>query len=145
MDLETVKEHFKNAKEIKFLYGSGNYKFTKAVGGFVPETYMDYITNNTIWNKEYGFSEIISYKEEITTPEHYNNENGTLYKDKPKEIKNDPVVSSVMFQLAQRSILGQSKYGTTLAENNKDNFLQHLKEELMDAILYIEKLQSNDN
>jgi hypothetical protein len=84
-------------------------------------------------------------KEKITTPEHYNNENGTLYKDKPKEIKNDPVVSSVMFQLAQRSILGQSKYGTTLAENNKDNFLQHLKEELMDAILYIEKLQSNDN
>jgi hypothetical protein len=59
-------------------------------------------------------------------------------------VKNDPIVSSVMFQLAQRSILGQQKYGTTLQDNNKDNFLQHLKEELMDAILYIEKLQSND-
>jgi len=56
--------------------------------------------------------------------------------------KNDAIVSSVMFQLAQRSILGQQKYGTTLQENNNDDFLQHLKEELMDAILYIEKLQS---
>jgi hypothetical protein len=57
-------------------------------------------------------------------------------------IKNDPIVSSVMFQLAQRSIVGQSKYGTTLEENNTDDFLEHLKQELMDAILYIEKLQS---
>jgi len=56
--------------------------------------------------------------------------------------KNDAIVSSVMFQLAQRSILGQQKYGTTLQENNNDDFLQHLKEELMDAILYIEKLQT---
>jgi len=56
--------------------------------------------------------------------------------------KNDPIVSSVMFQLAQRSILGQQKYGTTLEDNNTDDFLEHLKQELMDAILYIEKLQS---
>jgi len=56
--------------------------------------------------------------------------------------KNDPIVSSVMFQLAQRSILGQRKYGTTLEDNNADDFLQHFKEELMDAILYIEKIQS---
>ena len=59
--------------------------------------------------------------------------------------KNDSIVSSVMFQLAQRSITGQQKYGTTLQENNNDDFLQHLKEELMDAILYIEKLQTLKN
>jgi len=59
--------------------------------------------------------------------------------------KNDSIVSSVMFQLAQRSIVGQQKYGTTLQENNNDDFLQHLKEELMDAILYIEKLQTIKN
>ena len=70
------------------------------------------------------FSDLQEVKREITTP------------------KNDEIVSSVMFQLAQRSILGQQKYGTTLQENNNDDFLQHLKEELMDAILYIEKLQS---
>ena len=56
--------------------------------------------------------------------------------------KNDPIVSSVMFQLAQRSIVGQQKYGTTLQDNNTDDFLEHLKQELMDAILYIEKLQT---
>lgn len=60
---------------------------------------------------------------------------------KPNKIREDEVVSSVMFQLAQRSMVGQKKYGTTLEENNDDDFLQHLKEELMDAILYIEKLQ----
>ena len=41
-----------------------------------------------------------------------------------------------------RSKLGIKKYGTTLQDNDKDDFLQHLKEELMDAVLYIEKLQT---
>jgi len=59
-----------------------------------------------------------------------------------EEPKIDPVVTSVMTQLLTRSQLGISKYGTTLEENNTDDFLQHLKEELMDAVLYIEKLQS---
>jgi hypothetical protein len=56
--------------------------------------------------------------------------------------KIDPLVTSVMTQFLTRSQLGISKYGTTLEENNNDDFLQHLKEELMDAVLYIEKLQS---
>jgi hypothetical protein len=29
-----------------------------------------------------------------------------------------------------------------LQENNNDDFLKHLQEELMDAVLYIEKLKS---
>lgn len=60
------------------------------------------------------------------------------------EPKIDPIVTSVMTQLLTRSQLGISKYGTTLQDNNTDDFLQHLKEELMDSILYIEKLQSNE-
>ncbi len=56
--------------------------------------------------------------------------------------KTDPIVISVMQQFMKRSKVGIEKYGTTLEENNNDDFLQHLKEELMDAILYIEKLQS---
>ena len=59
-----------------------------------------------------------------------------------REVQIDPIVTSVMTQLLTRSQLGISKYGTTLEENNTDDFLQHLKEELMDAVLYIEKLQS---
>ena len=55
--------------------------------------------------------------------------------------KTDPIVESVIKQFKKRSEVGIKKYGTTLAENNTDDFLQHLKEELMDAILYIQKLQ----
>jgi hypothetical protein len=54
----------------------------------------------------------------------------------------DKIVKQVIDQFSQRSKVGIEKYGTTLEENNNDDFLQHLKEELMDAILYIEKLQS---
>ena len=56
-------------------------------------------------------------------------------------IKEDTIVSSIMFQLAQRSMVGQNKYGTTLDENESDDFLEHLKQELLDAVLYIEKLK----
>ena len=56
--------------------------------------------------------------------------------------KKDSIVESVIKQFNERSAKGQETYGTTLAENNKDDFLQHLKEELMDAVLYIEKLQT---
>ena len=56
--------------------------------------------------------------------------------------KKDSIVESVIKQFNERSAGGQEKYGTTLEENNKDDFLQHLKEELMDAVLYIEKLQT---
>lgn len=53
----------------------------------------------------------------------------------------DEIVAKVVEQFLKRSSVGISKYGTTLKENNTDDFLQHLKEELMDAVLYIEKLQ----
>ena len=58
------------------------------------------------------------------------------------EIRKDPIVESIVEQFSKRSEVGIKKYGTTLEENNNDDFLQHLKEELMDAVLYIEKLQS---
>lgn len=56
--------------------------------------------------------------------------------------KKDAIVESVINKYQQRSKLGISKYGTTLQDNNADNFLIHLQEELMDASLYIEKLLS---
>ena len=53
----------------------------------------------------------------------------------------DPVVESVVNKYAERSLVGQKKYNTTLHQNNHDNYLKHLQEELMDATLYLEKLQ----
>lgn len=52
----------------------------------------------------------------------------------------DSIVDQVVRKYEIRSAVGINKYGTTLQTNNKDNFLIHLQEELMDATLYIEKL-----
>ena len=54
----------------------------------------------------------------------------------------DKIVQQVIDKYSQRSDVGYQKYGTTLEENNKDNYLKHLQEELMDATLYLEKLMS---
>jgi len=52
----------------------------------------------------------------------------------------DKIVQQVVDKYATRSAVGYMKYGTTLEDNTKDNYLKHLQEELMDATLYIEKL-----
>ncbi len=55
-------------------------------------------------------------------------------------MRKDPVVESVVKKFRGRSEVGIKKYGTTLEENNDDDFLIHLQEELMDAVNYVEKL-----
>jgi hypothetical protein len=52
----------------------------------------------------------------------------------------DKIVQQVVDKYANRSAVGYMKYGTTLDDNSKDNYLKHLQEELMDATLYIQKL-----
>jgi hypothetical protein len=52
----------------------------------------------------------------------------------------DQIVLEVIEKYAKRSEIGIAKYGTTLETNNKDNYLKHLQEELMDATLYLQKL-----
>jgi hypothetical protein len=56
----------------------------------------------------------------------------------------DPIVQSVIERFQQRSELGQKKYGTTLEGNTLPflSWVQHMQEELMDAILYLEKLKT---
>lgn len=53
----------------------------------------------------------------------------------------DKIVEQVIDKFNQRSEVGIKEYGTTLDQNNTDDFLNHLQEELMDAILYIQKLK----
>lgn len=57
----------------------------------------------------------------------------------------DQIVESLIEKYRQRSEVGIKKYGTTLEQNNKDNYLVHLQQELMDASLYIEKLLKQQN
>lgn len=56
----------------------------------------------------------------------------------------DQIVLEVIEKYAKRSGIGQAKYGTTLEANNKDNYLKHLQEELMDATLYLQKLMDQN-
>ena len=61
-----------------------------------------------------------------------------------KEIEfRDPVVERVVNKFVTRSDVGDAKYGVTL-EDDKSNIFQwlnHLQEELMDAVLYLQKLK----
>ena len=59
-------------------------------------------------------------------------------------IESDPIVESVINQFKTRSEIGIKKYGTTLERNDLStlDWLKHLQEEMMDAVLYIEKLKS---
>jgi len=56
----------------------------------------------------------------------------------------DQIVLEVIEKYAKRSDVGIAKYGTTLETNNKDNYLKHLQEELMDATLYLQKLMDQN-
>jgi len=58
-----------------------------------------------------------------------------------KQYCDDTIVNKVVTEFIKRSELGKKKYWTTLDRNDLwlRERLQHLKEELMDAVNYIEK------
>ena len=124
---------FEEGKKVRVIANTSGHRYE--IGSIV--TMDSILVKNKSFNAKevvYGDSWLVRFSdcEEIEEkPERY----------KKKEVNIDPVVTSVMTQLLERSQLGISKYGTTLQDNNQDDFLQHLKEELMDAIVYIEKLQ----
>ena len=53
----------------------------------------------------------------------------------------DPVVKRVVNKFVSRSDVGFEKYGVTLDKDPSEMFawLNHLQEELMDAVLYLQK------
>ena len=59
------------------------------------------------------------------------------------EPKYDSVVSSVISAFQKRAEIGQVKYGKTLDRNDLTflQWVQHAQEELMDGILYLEKIK----
>ena len=59
-----------------------------------------------------------------------------------KEVEfRDPVVERVVDKFISRSDIGFKKYGVTLEDDPSEMFawLNHLQEELMDAVLYLQK------
>jgi hypothetical protein len=73
----------------------------------------------------------------VTKEYHYvENENGEL-------IQLDSVVSSILNQFTTRSLMGKAKYGTDLDRTDLTllEWIEHAKQEHMDAILYLEKIK----
>lgn len=56
----------------------------------------------------------------------------------------DTIVAAVVKKFLERSELGQKKYGVTLDRTDLKplDWIQHAQEELMDGILYLEKLKT---
>ena len=63
-----------------------------------------------------------------------------------KEIEfRDPVVERVVDKFVSRSDVGFAKYGITLNDDKSNLFtwINHLQEEMMDAVLYMQKLKES--
>ena len=56
----------------------------------------------------------------------------------------DKVIEQVINKIKSRSDVGFKKYNVTLADDDQplDAWLQHLQEELMDAVNYLEKARA---
>ena len=59
----------------------------------------------------------------------------------------DSIVNTVVQKFLSRSELGIKKYGTTLDRDDLStvDWITHAQEELMDGILYLEKLKQIEN
>jgi len=60
------------------------------------------------------------------------------------DIKVDSVVEAVVSKIRHRSTVGIKKYNTTMDRNDLsvEDWMTHLQEELMDAVIYLQKLKS---
>lgn len=80
--LEEVKEYFKNAKDIKSLW---DYIFEININTITydnpTKSYYALDSEKELRSVWYNgkYAEIISYKEEIETPKHYDNSKGSIY------------------------------------------------------------------
>ncbi len=97
------------------------------------------------WNK--AWEEAMKKKfnngvEKLYTNASYGKINKMNTPEKPVNVETitDPIIEMLKQKFDQRSAVGINKYGTTLEQNNDDDFLNHLLEELMDASAYIMKL-----
>jgi len=59
----------------------------------------------------------------------------------------DPIVASVIRKMYNRSQVGIKKYGTTMERDDLSfmDWVTHLQEELMDSIIYLEKIKQCTN
>jgi hypothetical protein len=63
----------------------------------------------------------------------------------PAPLTKDSIVNSVISQFVKRSNVGLEKYGTNLDRTDLSllDWVQHTQEEMMDGILYLEKIKKS--
>lgn len=133
--LEEVKEHFKNAKEVRCLVDNQIYDISDL------EIIMDYKCRAEVILKDLRYcrlykyekyAEIVSYKD--TKPTHYPQGYDVI------DFVKDKYVQTVINKFAHRSEVGFAKYGTNLERKDYSllNWLEEAQQEAMDFVLYLE-------
>jgi hypothetical protein len=122
--LEEVKEYFKNAKEVKCANSNdtGFVEFDKIEKTYISGELDSYIQNPckenwiVLWidNK---YAKIISYKEEIETPKHYDNSKGSIY-----QFCENQNLNSYEFDIIKRVVRSRKK-GNFKEDLEKTKFL----------------------
>jgi hypothetical protein len=69
-------------------------------------------------------------------------EEAPKYNYKVEDKTDDKITEAVISDLRSRSKVGIKKYNTTLDQNNKDDYMNHLYQELLDAAQYAKKEMS---
>jgi hypothetical protein len=61
----------------------------------------------------------------------------------PTKATKDPIVNRILQRFIQRSDEGMERFGVTMADNDQPTgfWIEAAQEELMDAILYLERLK----
>lgn len=72
-----------------------------------------------------------------------NNEYHYVKNEDGKIVQLDSVVSSIINQFTTRALMGKKKYGVDLDRTDLSllEWIEHAKQEHMDAILYLEKIK----
>jgi|SaaInlV_150m_DNA_3_1039698.scaffolds.fasta_scaffold26195_2 hypothetical protein len=91
---------------------------------------------------------IVYSREDTTRPEtniHEEIESHVPFIIKASALTKDSIVNSVITQFVKRSNVGLEKYGTNLDRTDLSllDWVQHAQEEMMDGILYLEKIKKS--
>ncbi len=148
--MKTIKKGQRYLCTKDYIMGSGNLAYKSGQIYESPEDgYLSSILSsvhsmqrNDIFNKHFEKQK----KKKPTLP----GGNGIYLQNIPvifETVKVDSVVESVIKKFKDRSDVGIKKYGTTLdrSDINFDGWAEHLQQELMDGILYLERLRKEFN
>lgn len=97
-----------------------------------------------IWDNDYSNEELGIDELGVTSFWHCSVCNDSIEWTRPDLCKTDSNVQALCAEFRNRENKGYSKYGTTTDREDLsfEDWLQHLKEELMDALVYLQKTQS---